>query len=532
MSGTVDSVVTEDQAPAAVELSARYRRLDRVDRQAAETLNNYCRTNRHDGISATKLANLAASQSFITALPLALADFITLYLVVFGTSGVMERLMGISTQQVENQTAFFISLIILPIASLAGLYPGIGHNPIVEFRQIAKSLFACLAVLAGIGWFVFPEHWSFFVASAVIGFFLALPAVVVARYLARHACKHFRWWGVSTFILAEPEHAAELYRRLEDKLEHGFRPVGVLLDPDQYWKREHRFRDDQIPVYDIRQAEEVAIEKGITYAIIATNVGRNAIPALDQSLAVIPNRVLLSSEHFDMGIWDHVYTVGSITGLRLSGGPPNAFKLFCKRFVDLTFSLAALLLGLPIWLLLCLAIRVTSKGPVFYGQRRVGRGGREFTAWKFRTMYSDADQVLEDYLRRHPEAQREWDETHKLADDPRITPIGRLLRSTSMDELPQVWNVIVGEMSLVGPRPIIDSPTYDRCYITDYPHEFEAYKSVRPGLTGLWQVRCRNRGVYELRIFHDMDYIRNYCIWLDLYLIMRTFKTVLFNEGN
>ena len=532
MSSTVDSVVTDDQAPSRTDEFARYLRLDSVDRQAAETLNKYCRTNRQNGRSASRLANLAAAQSFVTSLPLAFADFATLYLTLFGTSGVMERLMGISTQQVENQTAFFISLIILPVASLAGLYPGIGQNPCVEFRQIAKSLFTCLAILAGIGWFVFPEHWLFFLISATVTFVLALPATVVARFGARQIAKHFRWWGVPTLILADPKHALELYQRLKDKGDHGFRPAGVLLDPDEYWKGEQLFNGEQVPVYDIRQAEQVAIENGITCVIVSTDVKRKASPELDESLSVIPNRVLLSSENFDMGIWDHIYSVGSINGLRLSGGPPNIFKLFCKRFIDLSFSLAALLLGLPIWGLLYLAIGITSKGPVFYGQRRVGRDGREFTAWKFRTMYSDADHVLEDYLRRHPEAQREWDHTHKLSKDPRITPIGRLLRSTSMDELPQLWNVIVGEMSLVGPRPIIDSPTYDRRYITDYPHEFEAYKSVRPGLTGMWQVRCRNRGVYELRIFYDMDYIRNYCIWLDLYLIMRTFKTVLFREGN
>jgi lipopolysaccharide/colanic/teichoic acid biosynthesis glycosyltransferase len=140
--------------------------------------------------------------------------------------------------------------------------------------------------------------------------------------------------------------------------------------------------------------------------------------------------------------------------------------------------------------------------------------------------------VLHDYLREHPEAQAEWDDKHKLKNDPRVTRIGKFLRSTSLDELPQLWNVFTGEMSLVGPRPIINSPTYDAGYISDYPAEYEAYKSVRPGVTGLWQVRCRNRGVYEMRIYYDMYYIRNWGIWLDLYLILATFKTVLLREGH
>ena len=126
----------------------------------------------------------------------------------------------------------------------------------------------------------------------------------------------------------------------------------------------------------------------------------------------------------------------------------------------------------------------------------------------------------------------EWEETHKLSNDPRVTTIGKFLRATSFDELPQLWNILRGEMSLVGPRPIIDSPTYDASYIHQYPDEFEAYKTVRPGLTGLWQVKCRNNGVYELRIYWDMYYIRNWSIWLDLYLIMRTIKTVVMLEGS
>ncbi len=118
-----------------------------------------------------------------------------------------------------------------------------------------------------------------------------------------------------------------------------------------------------------------------------------------------------------------------------------------------------------------------------------------------------------------------------MKNDPRVTAIGKLLRATSLDELPQLWNVLKGEMSLVGPRPIVDSPSYDASYVRQYRDEFEAYKTVRPGLTGLWQVRCRNNGVYDLRIYWDMYYIRNWSIWLDLYLIMRTIKTVVMREG-
>lgn len=518
------------EAPPAVPDSTGYRRLDTVDRYDAKTLNKFCQSSQCNTESSTRLANLAVLQSLITAIPIAVVDFVALYATILVTTGAIERLLGISTQQVENQTAFFVSLVILPVAHLAGLYPGIGQCAIVEFRQIARSLFVSLAVLAGIGWFCFPDQWAFYWLAAPIAFCVALPVLVAARSFVRKIVKNFGWWGVPTFILAEREYGVGIHRRLESNGVQGFRPVGVLLHPDELWN-DLRSSDDGIPYFDIRRANELAIEFGVTYVIVSSRSKLETTAELDASIAVIPNRVLLSSDEVDMGIWDHVYCVGSICGLGLSGGHPNQFTLIVKRMLDVFLAGSTILLGAPIWLFLCLLLRLSSPGPIFYGQRRVGRDGLAFTAWKIRTMAIDADRMLEDYLVKHPAARTEWLETHKLAKDPRITPIGRFLRATSLDELPQLWNVIKGDMSLVGPRPIVDSPNYDQSYITDYPAEFEVYKSVRPGLTGLWQVRCRNRSVYEMRIYYDMYYVRHWSVWLDLYLILRTVKTILLGEG-
>ena len=154
-----------------------------------------------------------------------------------------------------------------------------------------------------------------------------------------------------------------------------------------------------------------------------------------------------------------------------------------------------------------------------------------FAAWKFRSMVPNAERVLQQMLDTDPALRREWELTHKLKRDPRVTWIGRLIRATSLDELPQLWNIFRGDMSLVGPRPIINRPDYDAQYIEEYPAEYAAYCSVRPGLTGLWQITCRNNGVYEMRIYWDMYYIKNSCFWLDLYIILRTIRTVLLREG-
>ena len=509
----------------------RYYRLDAADRNAAEMLRKYCTTNSRSNLTATRLANRSTVQSFLTAAPIAAADFLSLYSCLFLISAAVERLTGISNTQVENQTAFFVSLVILPIANLAGLYPGLGLGSVVEFRQLARALFAAVLVFAGIGWFCFPRLWVFYVIVAMAAFAIGLPMIMSTRFVVRQIVKRFSWWGAPTLIVAEPQRGQELARRMQREIDQGFRPVGLLVDSSQYWELDQSPDALKVPVYDIRSADEVAVKLGATWVIVSPCANREVAPILDKSLAAIPNRILLSSSQTDMSIWDQMFCIGSSAGLRFGGAHPSSVALAAKRVLDLFLTSIALVVGFPFLATICLLIRLSSRGPIFYSQGRIGLGGREFRAWKFRSMQQNADQVLEAYLANNPAARWEWNEKHKLENDPRVTSIGKFLRASSLDELPQLWNILRGDMSLVGPRPIIDSPTYDASYVHDYSEEFEAYKTVRPGLTGLWQVRCRNAGVYELRIYWDMYYIRNWCVWLDLYLIMRTIKTVLMREG-
>lgn len=524
---------TLSEIPDSLEESgfARYHRLNAVDRSAAELLNEYCRANSRSNAAATRLANRSVFQSVLTSLPLMLADFLSLFACLFVTFAVFGQFSGVVSLQVEYRTAFFISLIILPIAHLAGLYPGLGLGSAAEFRQLARVLFATGLVFIGIGWFCFPHMRVFYSLVGIAAFGFALPATMSIRFLARSIAKRFSWWGSPVLIVADPSRGLELYRRMQHEVDQGFRPVGLLMDPNQYWGLDGASIQKEMPIYDIRQTVEVALNLGATWVVVSPCAKREVAPVLDHSLAAIPNKILLSSSRADLSLWDQMFCVGSSSGLRFGGAKPSTIQLIAKRALDLFLTSIALVLGSPIIALLCLLVRLSSRGPIFYSQHRIGYGGHPFRAWKFRSMQQNADQVLEEYLASNPAAKKEWYETHKLAKDPRVTTIGKFLRATSFDELPQLWNVMLGEMSLVGPRPIIDSPTYDASYVHQYPDEFEAYKTVRPGLTGLWQVKCRNNGVYELRIYWDMYYIRNWNIWLDMYLIMRTIKTVAMREG-
>jgi Undecaprenyl-phosphate galactose phosphotransferase WbaP len=198
---------------------------------------------------------------------------------------------------------------------------------------------------------------------------------------------------------------------------------------------------------------------------------------------------------------------------------------FIKRLVDLGLALFLGFLCLPLIGLIAALIKSSSPGPVFYSQERIGFQGHRFKAWKFRTMYTDANDMLKQLLASDPELREEWEANQKLKNDPRVTKIGRWLRKTSLDELPQLWNILVGEMSTVGPRPIVEGE------IERYGESYSLYKRVVPGLTGLWQVSGRNNTTYGERVSLDSYYVWNWSPWMDIYILARTIKVVLFFKG-
>ena len=192
-----------------------------------------------------------------------------------------------------------------------------------------------------------------------------------------------------------------------------------------------------------------------------------------------------------------------------------------KRGGDIVFSLLVLSLGSPLFLLLAVLVKLSSRGSIFYCQRRIGRGYKGFGCLKFRTMRRDADRVLAAMLDADPKLRAEFERDHKLKRDPRITPLGKFLRRSSLDELPQFINVLRGEMSVVGPRPIV----WDE--LRRYGRSMDEVLSVRPGLTGLWQVSGRNNLTYRTRVRLDLTYVRNRSFWLDLGIVLRTIGVVL-----
>ena len=192
-----------------------------------------------------------------------------------------------------------------------------------------------------------------------------------------------------------------------------------------------------------------------------------------------------------------------------------------KRTVDIVVSLVAIILALPLMLFAAVAVRRFIGGSIIFRHRRIGYEGRRFHCYKFRTMGPDADAALQQHFAANPEAEREWKERQKLTDDPRVCSIGRLLRKSSIDELPQLFNVLRGDMSLVGPRPIVDEE------VGRYGPHLHACFRARPGVSGMWQVNGRSRVGYDKRIMLDRYYVRHWSPWLDLKILFKTVSVVL-----
>jgi lipopolysaccharide/colanic/teichoic acid biosynthesis glycosyltransferase len=218
--------------------------------------------------------------------------------------------------------------------------------------------------------------------------------------------------------------------------------------------------------------------------------------------------------------------LGGVLGIEVQRQLMHRGPRVAKRTMDIALTVLGGLMILPLLVFLALLIKLDSRGSVFYRQRRLGQDGVRFMALKFRTMHDNAEQRLQELLKTNPAMRAEYEMFHKLTDDPRVTRVGRVLRKYSLDELPQIWNVLMGQMSLVGPRPYLERE------IPDMAHKEAIVLRVKPGVTGIWQVTTRNESTFEERVNLDVEYVRNWTPWLDLYILARTVPVVVGGTGS
>jgi Undecaprenyl-phosphate galactose phosphotransferase WbaP len=359
--------------------------------------------------------------------------------------------------------------------------------------------------------------------------------------LGRAIFSRYAWWRQPILTLGGSPVAKQLAARLRRLRTLGLEPIGLVDRPVQANRQNgsHEQRIDR-PAEGAsycgppEQLARLIEDRGIRWAITAfpDTCSKEAVANVADLLAataLFPH-VLIVNENCELpSLWSRTVDIDGCSALhshnRLGIRAPSGWRVL-KRTIDVIVAGILVLAFLPLFFVIAALILLSSPGPLFYSQERVGRGGHPFRAWKFRTMRPDADCLLADYLKAHPDLRDEWARNHKLRDDPRIIPgIGRLLRNYSLDELPQLWNVLCGDMSLVGPRPIVEEE------IPKYQDDFALYVQVSPGITGLWQISGRNNTTYSRRVFLDSYYVRNWSPWLDYYILLRTLKTVLLREG-
>jgi len=415
-------------------------------------------------------------------------------------------------------------LLFLVVFKAMGLYPGLGVNPVSEFRRIVLGTFISYMMIIAATFFAKQSSdYSriIFLFAAV----LSAALLLIFRFAVRRWCSSQAWWGVPTVIFGAGESGQAVLSMLQARPHLGFRPIAML---------DRETNPNSPPAHlagivrgDLSLAPLLVNRYQSCYAVVTMpDLSSQQLADVVSSYTGGFSHVLLIPDFFGFSnMWVSARDLGGVVGLEVSQILVHKLPQLFKRAFDLAMGVGGSLLLLPLFFVLYALVRITSAGPAIYGQRRVGFGRREFTAWKFRSMVDNADAVLGSYLDSEPELRAQWQSDHKLKHDPRVTRIGKLLRKTSLDELPQIWNVLRGEMSLVGPRPIVCEE------IPRYGKRFEMYCKVRPGLTGMWQISGRNNTTYEERIKFDEYYVRNWSVWLDLHILGRTVKTVLFAEG-
>ena len=416
------------------------------------------------------------------------------------------------------------ALVLISYFASLRLYRNVGMHPVVELERVVTATLLSYLTIALIFVFRNDGHLNaevFCLSLAGCISVLALPSV---RHLVRCRLGKSQWWRQPVVILSHSERAEELIRELNKESHLGWKPVGYVEDFRKHWDRES---SSKYCLGDEQDLPEIIETRDVFWGMIDSSVASQSDfqQVMDRHHLALPFIVSVARGTNNTSLFAHGIDSGRMSGICYRSNLPLLFPRMLKRAFDILVSGLALLCLSPLFIVLALAVRSSSAGPIFYSHERMGYKGRSFRIWKFRSMVQNAEQVLSKYLASDPKLQLEWQQTQKLVRDPRATTVGRFLRRTSLDELPQLWNVLNGTMSLIGPRPV------PRPEIERYGDVFWLYARTRPGITGLWQVNGRNRTTYEERLNYVSFYARNWSLWLDWYILLKTFRVVVLCEG-
>ena len=415
---------------------------------------------------------------------------------------------------------------IIPIFNLlfllSGLYKDIYLNRVIEFRNIAQSIFLSFIILLALTFYLRNAN-EFSRGSSFLALVFALVLTQNVRFFVRRILYLNHLGYKEVVIFGNGDETKKIATYLRDHYGLGYKPtlwVGENSEPVRNDVMACSFAEFENEIYPTLKNKEM------TAVVNTQQVKKDLLKKLQSTESFkFKNIILLNEDFLSLSIWSEPVDFGGVIGIEIPQTYLSQSQKTTKRALDLVVSLAALPFLALISLIISLAIRLDSPGPVFFKQKRIGQEGKIFNIFKFRTMYQDAETRLKNILAADISLQTEWDETMKLKDDPRITKVGNFLRKTSLDELPQFINVLLGNMSLVGPRPIIPPEA------VKYGENIEFYQHVKPGITGIWQISGRNEIEYTMRVQIDISYFRNWSVWYDLYILMRTPVAVIREKG-
>ncbi len=458
----------------------------------------------------------------LSSLILLLADLIMIFL-SFTLAGIIRDSFSGSEISFHYPWFMAIAIALVPMMYLSsGLYPGFGVNIVNELRMITFSTSLVFSIILFAG-FMANEFMDYSRLIFMVSWVFTIVSVPVGRSFMRKIFGNRDWWGMPVMIIGAGEAGNKVLEALHLNKSTGLKPVVALDDNSDNWGYM-----DGVPVVGGLEILPIMTDKlNIKHGIIALpdesiERQREIISRYSpyfSDITIIPNIYKLSS------LWLSAKDLGGMLGFEFKKNLTLKSLNFTKRVFDLVSASILFTLTLPLALLIAIVIKLDSRGSIFYKHVRYGQNGKKFSLIKFRSMYEDADERLNELLNRDEEMKEEFIKYHKLRKDPRLTRIGKYLRKFSLDEIPQFWNVIKGEMSLIGPRPIVK---WEREQDQEY---VELIDRVKPGISGLWQVTDRGECDFERRKSIDFYYISNWNIFLDLYIFARTIGVILTGKG-
>jgi Undecaprenyl-phosphate galactose phosphotransferase WbaP len=412
------------------------------------------------------------------------------------------------------------SLLVFPFSLfLSGLYPGIGITPPEELKRITYITSLLMTALAA-STFMFRGGADYSRGTFIFVWILLIIFTSLLRALARYFFSSRKWWGRGIIVLGAGQTGQHLVGQLLERPGLGLKPLAIFDDNSNL--------TNFYPIPLIKGLENASIfsaENNVHHVIVAMpSVPSQKLSQILQDKNFF-NTIIIPDFFGFSSLWVSTFEVGGILGLEIQQRLLSKKSQVIKRCLDLFLLLVFIIPILIISILLSILIAFDSNGSILYTQERLGKNGSKFRVFKFRSMYGDGEERLEEILKSNEKMRIEYEKYHKLKNDPRITRIGHFLRKLSLDELPQVINVLKGDMSFVGPRAYLP-----RELLQMSGRHTLILKSL-PGITGLWQVSGRNALSFRERLAIDEYYVRNWSTWLDFYILARTVLVVFFGKN-